>query len=468
MKEENYIREKTLANQPHAISIDFLRTSGDLARTRICKINYKEGCYGSGFLCNIQIDWNNYVKVLMTNNHILNKNDIQPGKTIEFSIDNDMKLYRILIDNTRKTYTDEYNDVTFIEIIEDDKIDEQSFFDLDQQIFEKDLNNRFRQCQILLLHYPNGKEVSLSTGIIKNINEENNTILHLCDTSECSAGGPIINTSNFQIIGIHKGGAEGNNYNIGILLKEPVENFRNKKESLKQQNSIQNIKIGKELDNLPKAIPLKAIDILVDLARNSICKIYCEDGAHGCGFFCNIPNGWNNYVKVLMTNNNVLNKNDILPNKTIKFSIDNDKQLYSILIDNMRRTYTNQNYDITFIEIKEDDKINEKSFFDLDRQIFKENSKDFFSKCQIFLLHYPKGKEMSLSTGIIKQIKEDNYTICHFCDTSGGSSGGPIINTTNYQIIGIHKGAALGHINYNLGTLLNEPIKKFNEELKKK
>ena len=280
MKEENYIREKTLVNQPHAISIDFLRISGDLARTRICKINYKEGCYGSGFLCNIQIDWNNYVKVLMTNNHILNKNDIQPGKTIKFSIDNDMKLYSILIDNTRKTYTDEYNDVTFIEIIEDDKIDEKSFFDLDQQIFEKDLNNRFRQCQILLLHYPKGKEVSLSTGIIKNINEDNTTIFHLCDTSECSAGGPIINTSNFQIIGIHKGGAEGKNYNIGILLKEPVENFRNKKESLKQQNSIQNIKIGKELDNLPKAIPLKAIDILVDLARNSICKIYCEDGAH--------------------------------------------------------------------------------------------------------------------------------------------------------------------------------------------
>ena len=90
---------------------------------------------------------------------------------------------------------------------------------------------------------------------------------------------------------------------------------------MKQQNSIQNIKIGKELDNLPKAIPIKVIDILVDLARNSICKIYCEDGAHGCGFFCNIPNGWNNYVKVLMTNNNVLNKMIFYLTKQLHFQL---------------------------------------------------------------------------------------------------------------------------------------------------
>ena len=51
-------------------------------------------------------------------------------------------------------------------------------------------------------------------------------------------------------------------------------------------------------------------------------------------------------------------------------------------------------------------------------------------------------------------------------DTSGGSSGSPIINKANFKVIGIHKGAAKGAKNYNLGTLLKEPIQKFNEENK--
>ena len=43
----------------------------------------------------------------MTNNHVLDINDIQPGHTINFTIDNDEKEYKILIDKDRKTYTNE-------------------------------------------------------------------------------------------------------------------------------------------------------------------------------------------------------------------------------------------------------------------------------------------------------------------------------------------------------------------------
>ena len=73
---------------------------------------------------------------------------------------------------------------------------------------------------------------------------------------------------------------------------------------------------------------------------------------------------------------------------------------------------------------------------------------------------------MEISYGVIKNIREDNKTIHHLCATSGGSSGSPIINKDNYQVIGIHKGAAEGGKNYNLGILLKEPIEKFNEEIK--
>ena len=184
--------------------------------------------------------------------------------------------------------------------------------------------------------------------------------------------------------------------------------------------------------------------ILLDLIETHICKIENKDGSHGTGFFCNIPNGWGKNITVLMTNNHVLKEEDIRSGQTIKFSINNDYKEYNILIDNNRKTYTNKSYDITIIEIKEDDKINENSFFHLDQQIFKNNPNEIFRNCQIYLLHYPKGIEMEISNGVIKNITENEETIHHLCDTSAGSSGSPIINKNNFQVIGIHKGGAEG------------------------
>ena len=197
----------------------------------------------------------------------------------------------------------------------------------------------------------------------------------------------------------------------------------------------------KELANQPQAIPAKEMKALLELIETHICKIYCEDGSHGTGFFCNIPFGWGNHLSVLMTNNHVLKTDDIQPDKTIKFSINNDDRLYKILIDNSRKTYTDVSYDVTIIEIREEDKIDENSFFELDKNIFKDNAYEKFKNCQIYLLHYPKGVEMETSSGVILNITEDNKTIKHLCNTSGGSSGSPIINKTNFQVVGIHKGA---------------------------
>ena len=224
----------------------------------------------------------------------------------------------------------------------------------------------------------------------------------------------------------------------------------------------------KELANLPKGIGTKELIILLGLIKKNICKINCKDGSHGTGFFCLIPMGWGNFLTALMTNNHVLEENDIKPGKKINFTIDNDNKELSIIIDNTRKTYTNESYDVTIIEIREEDKIDEKSFFNFDNQIFEEDAIEKFKNCQIYLLHYPKGEEAERSPGIIKNITEDEgkKTIRHLCSTSGGSSGSPIINKNNYQVIGIHKGAPKGGQNFNLGTLLKEPIEKFKEEIK--
>ena len=49
---------------------------------------------------------------------------------------------------------------------------------------------------------------------------------------------------------------------------------------------------------------------------------------------------------------------------------------------------------------------------------------------------------MECSSGLIKEIDEDGYTIRHLCDSNAGSSDGPIINSINFQIIGTHKGVS--------------------------
>ena len=207
----------------------------------------------------------------------------------------------------------------------------------------------------------------------------------------------------------------------------------------------------KALANNISSIPLEALKFLIPKTEKCICKIKCKDGSNGTGFFCNIPDRWDIF-KVLMTNHHVLNKEDILIGKKIHFSINNDKTDYEIEIDESRKIYTNDEYDITILEIKKYDKLDKIDFFEIDNQIFDENSNEIFKNINIYLFHYPKGKQLEYSIGLIKSI--DDYTIRHTCDSNFGSSGGPLINSINYQIIGIHKGGAQGAKNYNLGTLL--------------
>ena len=221
----------------------------------------------------------------------------------------------------------------------------------------------------------------------------------------------------------------------------------------------------KNLKNSPKAISINQVDIISSKAKENMCKIYFSEEGTGTGFFCNIPNGPNswNSLKVLITNYHILNENNIPIDKIIKLSLNNEKKFYEIYIDKFRKVYSNYTYDITIIELKEQDIIDKISFFDIDDRIFREDFKDLFINEKIFLLHYPQGSEMKYSDGFLTNIEEDNFSIRHSCDSSPGSSGGPIINSIDYRVIAIHKG---GHkkFNYNLGTFLKVPLEDFNNK----
>ena len=60
---------------------------------------------------------------------------------------------------------------------------------------------------------------------------------------------------------------------------------------------------------------------------------------------------------------------------------------------------------------------------------------------KIYIIHYPKGIEVKYSVGPIINRKENR--IGYRCETEEGSSGAPIFNLNNFNVIGIHRGAGI-------------------------
>ena len=141
---------------------------------------------------------------------------------------------------------------------------------------------------------------------------------------------------------------------------------------------------------------------IVSQMENCICKIYDKKGGTATDFFCKIKFN-NELLPVLITNNHVINDNDINNKICIELSI-NNKIKKTIKIDNSRKKYTNsENYiDITIIEIKPGNGIND--FLEVDDSINNDLFELEYRKKSIYIIHYPKG-ELSVSYGSIIRNK---------------------------------------------------------------
>ena len=217
----------------------------------------------------------------------------------------------------------------------------------------------------------------------------------------------------------------------------------------------------------PKPISFENTEKILFQMKNCICKIHKNNGEKGTGFFCKIP--YTNQYKlltVLITNNHVLNENDLKNNNIIKYTLKDDKQIRKIKIDNnKRKIYTSKELDITFIEIKQnEDNIN--VFLEIDEELINKN-KEFieatYKNKSIYILHYPHGEDIAVSYGILDKI--NNEEINHFCNTSKGSSGSPILSLDTFKVIGIHCGSSKDeNENCNKGIFIKYPIKEFNKQ----
>ena len=225
----------------------------------------------------------------------------------------------------------------------------------------------------------------------------------------------------------------------------------------------------KYLINYPTTVSLAQTRTIVKQMENCICKIYNNEGSIGTGFFTYIKDiEKDKTIPVMITNNHVLNENDLKINQKIKISFNDEEKFQDIIIDNKRKTYTNELYDITIIEIKKDkDNIINESFLEIDERIYLDDSEVIFKQKSIYIIQYPEKQGASVSYGILKKIEDFTNNIEHYCSTNKGSSGAPILFSENNKVIGVHKGHSEKY-EYNKGTFLINAINEFFENKLKK
>ena len=219
------MEEKNLIDYSIPITLESTEIIISQMKKSICKIYMDNGIKGTGFFCKIKYpDNEHFFKMLVTNNHLIDESHLTKDKKIEFTINNDV-IQRSIIIGDRRVYINKKYETTIIEIFEE-KDGIKDFMELDFDLNNEILNNKYINKSIYVLQYPNYEKVCVSYGIIKSIDLSNNyDIIHLCNTDKGSLGSPIININNNKIIGMHKGTDLNNNYNKGTLLYYPLKDF---------------------------------------------------------------------------------------------------------------------------------------------------------------------------------------------------------------------------------------------------
>ena len=135
-------------------------------------------------------------------------------------------------------------------------------------------------------------------------------------------------------------------------------------------------------------LSIEQTETILRQMKNCVCKIEIEN-RKGTAFFCNINISKNKYIPVLITALHTFNGTK---SKCITIYLNNGNEEKKIILDNKRIKYEIDDYDIVFIEIKPQDKINNDNFLDLDKldnNIKDEDLKKIYDKKLIYILQYP-------------------------------------------------------------------------------
>ena len=106
-----------------------------------------------------------------------------------------------------------------------------------------------------------------------------------------------------------------------------------------------------------KPVTKEGTKMILEQMSNCICKIN-NNNIIGTGFFCKIPFNNNLKINVLLTSYDIINENYFNFNNKINILLGDYNELKIINIDNNRNIYYNKLYNITIIELKDYDNIN--------------------------------------------------------------------------------------------------------------
>ncbi len=192
--------------------------------------------------------------------------------------------------------------------------------------------------------------------------------------------------------------------------------------------------------SFPEHISLKQTEKIIEqMKSNSICRINNKE----TGFFVKIPYK-SKLLPVLITTNHAINIYDILCNRNISLHLNNEQTIKTITLDNSRLMYTNAKFDISIIEIKEEDNLKNKylelddeiiNFLKLDKTKLKKKEVPNYLYESIYILNSSKNKDIFISFGKLQDI--NNNEIFHKCNLKEDSSGSPICLMNNQKLIGI-------------------------------
>ena len=223
----NFQKQAYIKGASDSISLEQIRKIDFQMTNCICNIIHNN-ITGTGFFCRIPFPDNySLLPVLITCNHVLDERSISKGKRINVILNDES--YCLLIDDSRKKYTDKIKDITFIEIKRNDNLQNVSFLDIDENF---NLNGNENGKSIYVLHFEYGKYKKFSQGIIVYIKKSQKgfyKIMYSCSTQPGSSGGPIINSSNSKLIGIHIGYEQNYGLNLGMIIEVPKDfyNYQN-------------------------------------------------------------------------------------------------------------------------------------------------------------------------------------------------------------------------------------------------
>ena len=133
IKNEPFKKEGVYENMANYLNFNQLKIIENQKVNSLCKIINGDRKRGTWFLASIPYpDRFNLLPVLITCNHVISGNEREIKLIFNDELERTLKL-----NNTRKIYTNEYKDITIIEIKKEDNFNCNNFLEIDYDIFDK-------------------------------------------------------------------------------------------------------------------------------------------------------------------------------------------------------------------------------------------------------------------------------------------------------------------------------------------